>query len=157
MTKLRENPDTARVGLPWTTEEHQQLLTEVETDLTLEQIAQQHQRTPRAIHQRLLWETWNQVHRAQIPIDEACERLCIFREDFEAYEKERIQKEDRKKQPKNLKTPKTPKTPKDLNVDETNPSNNLSVLTDIQRSLALIAQQLEKMTQICDTLKNRSE
>jgi hypothetical protein len=140
ITKLRENPETARVGLPWTTEEHQQLLSEIETDLTLEQIAQQHQRTPGAIQQRLLWETWNQVYKEQTPVDEACEQLCVSREAFEAYERKRSQNEERKKQPKSSQK----------SMD----TNNLKVLTEIQLSLVKIAQQLEKMTKICDSLKN---
>lgn len=138
ITKLRENPETARVGLPWTTEEHQQLLSEIETDLTLEQIAQQHQRTPGAIQQRLLWETWNQVYKEQVDIDEACERLCVSREAFEAYE--------RKKQTIQSTEKKTTRSDH-LNQD------NLKVLVEIQHSLVTITQQLEKLTKICDSLK----
>jgi hypothetical protein len=126
--KLRENPETTRVGLSWTKEEHRQLLDEIDTDLTLEQIAQRHQRTPGAILQRLLFETWNRVHLQKILIDEACEAVGVIREDYDIHEKKRTRNQQLKKAVK----------PED---------DNSKILMDIQESLKSISHQLKILTE----------
>jgi len=124
--KLRENPETTRVGLSWTKEEHRQLLDEIDTDLTLEQIAQRHQRTPGAILQRL--KHGIEFIYKKIPIDEACEAVGVIREDYDIHEKKRTRNQQLKKAVK----------PED---------DNSKILMDIQESLKSISQQLKILTE----------
>jgi hypothetical protein len=127
--KLRENPEMTRAGLPWTNEEHQKLLEKIDTDLTLEEIAKQHQRTPSAILQRLLLETSKRVHEQQMNIDEACESVGVTREDFETFEKKREQKRSKNTEVKDKK------------------ADSEKILLEIQESLKLISQQLVFLTE----------
>jgi type IV secretory pathway ATPase VirB11/archaellum biosynthesis ATPase len=133
--KLRENPETNRAGLPWTNEEHQQLLEEIDTDLTLEEIAKKHQRTPSAILQRLLFETSKRVHEHQMNIDEACESVGVSREDFDAFEK--------KKEQKRIKNTEAKKLP----IKENKKVDSEKILIEIQESLKSISQQLAFLTE----------
>jgi hypothetical protein len=132
-SKLREQPETARAGSPWTPEEDQELLHMLHTEMTLEEIAQQHQRTPKAIQQRLLWMAFRMVKQDNVSVETACEQMCVSKEAFEAYEKRRTTPKPQKSlKPQTLQPPA-----EELNV----------VLASIQEQLRFISKQLETLTE----------
>lgn len=95
LQKLRENPETARAGFPWTGEETRNLYEKIDaTTYPLnfewyEQVAHEHRRTPGAIHAHMLYLA---VHllETEPDIDAVASRMKLTKEEIQKERDKRL-------------------------------------------------------------------
>jgi hypothetical protein len=83
MEKLRENPATACMGLPWHDDEDEDLLKEAAAKVPISAIAGAHKRTEGSIMARLKGHAWR-LQQEGMPFIQICSRLNL---DMELLEK----------------------------------------------------------------------
>lgn len=139
---IKENPDTCRAGNIWTKDEQQMLLTHIENNISISDIAKQHKRTEGGILSRITEISINMIEKEGKNIDEVSEYMRIDKNTL----LEKIQRIQNKRN-KREKIKNTEKT------DITNKSDNsykknkiLDVLIDIRDSLFRIE---SKINQCC--------
>lgn len=101
-TALRENPDTARAGMPWTNEEEAKLMEHVTSNMDMENIAKTHMRTITGVKSHIMSNALKMVKTNNMSLDDISKHVHIPLEDLKAFK----QREDEKKQRQNKKKEK---------------------------------------------------
>jgi regulator of replication initiation timing len=87
LRKQRENPETSRAGLKWETEEDNVLISKIEDEVPLEEIAKSLQRTVGSIKTRLIIKALNLIdENHSITLDEAAQKFKITTSDIQTYQ-----------------------------------------------------------------------
>jgi regulator of replication initiation timing len=87
LRKQRENPETSRAGLKWETEEDNVLISKIDDEVPLEEIAKSLQRTVGSIKTRLIIKALNLIdENHSITLDEAAQKFKITTSDIQTYQ-----------------------------------------------------------------------
>jgi len=87
LRKQRENPETSRAGLKWETEEDNVLISKIEDEVPLEEIAKSLQRTVGSIKTRLIIKALTLIdENHSITLDEAAQKFKITTSDIQTYQ-----------------------------------------------------------------------
>jgi hypothetical protein len=87
LRKQRENPETSRAGLKWETEEDNVLISKIEDEVALEEIAKSLQRTVGSIKTRLIIKALTLIdENHSITLDEAAQKFKITTSDIQTYQ-----------------------------------------------------------------------
>jgi len=87
LRKQRENPETSRAGLKWETEEDNVLISKIEDEVQLEEIAKSLQRTVGSIKTRLIIKALALIdENHSITLDEAAQKFKITTSDIQTYQ-----------------------------------------------------------------------
>ena len=134
---VAENPNKypARMGIPWNQEELNKLLTSIQEDETIEEIAVKHQRTVGGIKSKLLQLAVNYYTNNNMAIEEVTKITRVGRSEVE----EAILKKNAE-----VQTPSS-RRPASFTFDPNNvaeKSEVVSILRDIQRTLHVLANRL---------------
>jgi hypothetical protein len=87
LRKQRENPETSRAGLKWEVDEDNALISKIDENVNIDEIAKQLQRTSGSIKTRLIVKALILIDEDHsITLDQAAERYKITTQDIQAYQ-----------------------------------------------------------------------
>lgn len=133
---LREQPETARVGVKWTEEENDQLMKEVMEGMDLEEIAKKHQRTITGVKSRVMSNALTIMNERDLSLQDVAKLVHISLEDMELHKQRQEQKASAPKAKKTV--PKAEEQSDDGNISY---HDLMSVLTEIRDYLKIIAEK----------------
>ena len=84
-TNLRENPDTARAGMPWTTEEDAELMERVTSKMDMENIAKAHNRTISGIRSRIMTNAMKMMETNNMSMEDVSKHVRVPLEELLAH------------------------------------------------------------------------
>lgn len=102
LEEQRKNPETARAGVRWETDEIENLLSQVKEDVPLEDIAKELQRTPGSLKTRLITYALNEMKSRTL--EEVAEELRLNPKDITDYEKKKSIREQNRSKAKSKPT-----------------------------------------------------
>jgi hypothetical protein len=87
LRKQRENPETSRAGLKWEVDEDNALISKIDDNVSIDDIAKQLQRTTGSIKTRLIVKALTLINDDHsITLDQAAEKYKITTQDIQAYQ-----------------------------------------------------------------------
>ena len=87
LRKQRENPETSRAGLKWEVDEDNALISKIDDNVSIDDIAKQLQRTTGSIKTRLIVKALTLINEDHsITLDQAAEKYKITTQDIQAYQ-----------------------------------------------------------------------
>lgn len=87
---LRENPQTSRAGVQWDESEDKDLMSRVRDNISLNDIALEHKRTPVAVKSRILKLALNMIEKDGMNIDEVSESIHLSSDEILKFKERRI-------------------------------------------------------------------
>jgi len=136
INNLKEQPETARVGVKWTEEENNQLMMKVmEDNMDLEDIAKEHKRTVGAVKSRIMMNALRMMNDKNITLQDVAKLVHIPENDIENYKQKQEIKND-KQEKKVLK-----KTKESSRTETFSYEDVMSILSEIRDYLKLIAEK----------------
>lgn len=136
VTVLREQPETARVGVKWTEAENEQVMKEVMDGMDLDDVAKKHQRTVTGVKSRVMTNALTMMTDRDLTLQDVAKLVHISVEDLENYKQRQEQKATT---PKVKKT--GTKTSEELPDDNISHKDFMNILTEIRDYLKIIAEK----------------
>jgi hypothetical protein len=121
---IRDHPETARVGIKWTTDEDEQLMQAAFDGLHVNDIAKTHQRTVSGVKSRLMTNALNMMSERNLTLQEVAKQLHISIEELENHKQ--MRKDTKQKAPSN---------------DKCSDQKITNLLTEIRDYLKIIAEK----------------
>ena len=128
IVKMRDNPETSRVGMKWTTEEDTQLMESVYNQESFADIATTLKRTKTAIRSRIIQHAIVLMKSENITTEEVSKRVHISEDEIIAYKMKQDEKATTKKPSSDIKSPQTD-------------DKYMTLLTEIRDLLKIIAEK----------------
>lgn len=137
VTVLREQPETARVGVKWTEAENEQVMKEVMDGMHLDDIAKKHQRTFTGVKSRIMTNALTMMTDRDLTLQDVAKLVHISVEDLENYKQRQEQKATTTPKVKKTGT----KTSEELPDDNISHKDFMNILTEIRDYLKIIAEK----------------
>lgn len=132
---LKEQPETARVGVKWTEKENEQLMTKVMEDgIDIDEVAKEHQRTVGAVKSRIMMNALKMMKDRDITLQEVAKLVHIPENEIEIY-RQSVENKAVEKTTVNKKVKKSSHT------DNFSYQDVMSVLIEIRDYLKVIAEK----------------
>jgi hypothetical protein len=133
---LKQQPETARIGVKWTEEENEQLMKEAMDGMDLEEVAKKHQRTISGVKSRVMTNALTMMKDRDLSLQDVAKMVHISVEDLENH---------KQRQEEKATTPKVNKPAMKIQESSNNDSVShqefMSVLTEIRDYLKIIAEK----------------
>lgn len=133
-SKFRENPETERAGLKWTSDEDEELLDKMNKNISLEDIAKQHKRTVTGIKYRIIQHGIIMMENENISINDVSKKINIPVEEIQQFQQKQADKKKTKQEKKSNNTDNT-----DNNSESDNNNKKyMDILIEIRNLLQIL-------------------